>query len=85
MMMMQTLSALKIRNTNCYGNISKVLNLSIYIFHDVNFVKLFSYLFILTQQVFNKGANCIRCMATIDVRCNYHDSNQLLFSQINHQ
>jgi len=40
MMMMQTLSALKIRNTNCNGNISKV---------------------------FNKGANYIRCMATIDV------------------
>ena len=43
------------------------------------------YLYGLTQQVFNKGANYIRCMATIDVRCNYHDSNQLLFSQINHQ
>ncbi len=43
------------------------------------------YLYELTQQVLNKGANYIRCMATIDVRCNYHDSNQLLFSQINHQ
>ena len=28
------------------------------------------YLYELTQQVFNKGANYIRCMATIDVRFN---------------
>lgn len=33
-----------------------------------------NYIYVtLTQQVFKKGSNYIRCMATIDVRYIYHD------------